>query len=159
MMYERIDLSTVPSAMETLAQSWGAKPTPPAPALPRSYPSAAPRRPRRPFADSTDKGQAGFFGTEPARPNAEDERRARLDAMRAAARDIPNPMAYARLIPLDEAEAMVNAERINLVWYYRADTPAKLLHKLRCVGLCYLEDRGLTHFARAVRLVLIEERL
>lgn len=145
---ERIDLSTAPSAMEQSASRWqtGPKPRPVAvqPALPfaplrRAVPVAPP-----PIAPTLEQEQA---------------RRAKLDAMKAVARDIPDPRRYARQIPLEDAQALVNAERINLVWYYRADTPRALLHKLRCVGLCYLEDRGLTHFARAVRRVLAEEGL
>lgn len=83
------------------------------------------------------------------------EDRARRDAMKAIARDIPDPALFARLMPLVLADALAGAWHPSgrICEWQVAEGHAVLL---RPWGLCEYGGRCLTGFGVSVRRVLIE---
>ena len=80
------------------------------------------------------------------RVEAAQERRARSDAMRAIARDIPDPRDYAYQLGAEYCEMLLSAT-LRDSWYV-TEAVAK---RLRPHGLCEYGGTGLTGFAMAVR--------
>ena len=79
------------------------------------------------------------------------ERRARQDAMKAIARDIPDPDDYARLMPLSLVTALLSA------WNYQSYgwiVSREIAPYLRPLGLVAYNDCGLTAFGYSVMLAL-----
>lgn len=163
---DRIDLSTVPSAMEATARAWGARPTPPAPIERVPPPRKVVDAPRkswrsRPFAERSDRGQPGFFGQDAGERKALSQ--AVRDAWRAIAAEVPDPREKARILPPELAHAMVNAAHSgNRDYYLRPDTPVEVqraLFSLGCVGSRGPHDRRywLGPYGSRVRKALLGE--
>lgn len=163
-MIDRIDLSTVPSAMETRAAAWCSSPAAtPRPTLktPRAlpprrhtvtspaYPTKA-RREEAPLDTVDDKGKPI-------------EARARADAMKAIARDVMDPKVKASMLSPAEAEAMVLAKHDgNRDYYLRHETHSEIkraLFRLGCVGSRGPADKRywLGPYGSKVRLALLED--
>lgn len=76
---------------------------------------------------------------------------ARQDALRAIARDIPDPEDYAYHLPLWAADALLAATKHSS---YGWRVPRRLALRLRPYGLVAYNDDGLTAFGWAVRCAL-----
>lgn len=78
--------------------------------------------------------------------------RATRDAMKAIARDIPDPDEYARQLPPWAAEALVQAARTPSDGWC---VPAHLARMLRPLGLAGYGTNGLTAFGWRVRQIIV----
>lgn len=89
-----------------------------------------------------------------ARPLHGSEGRARVDALRAIARDIPDPAEYAAYLPDWAVTAMLaSAKDHSDDWCAPRDAAAAL----RPLGLVGYGTRGLTAFGWAVRQALLRD--
>lgn len=86
-----------------------------------------------------------------ARPLHGSESRARIDALRAIARDIPDPAEYASHLPDWAVEALLSATKDHADGWC---APAATAAALRPLGLVGYGTRGLTAFGWAVRQAL-----
>lgn len=135
----RIDLSTVPSSMETLAAGWsGAVPAPRRKPAPRQLPPPAPRPAN--YAAAPDPGAL----------------QARRDAMKAIARDLPDPARYAQSLPLPVVQALEGARKSYGAWRFADDVHPDVMRWMRAAGLAYMakDDPCLTYYAQRVRRAL-----
>jgi hypothetical protein len=161
---DRIDLTTVPSAMEETARAWGAAISP--------RPAETPRTPRalppRAFAPAGARLTARKTPSpyQPARTEEErlaDAALAREDALRSIARDVMDPADKARELGPTLAEAMVNAAHSgNFDYYLRHETDPEIkraLFRLGCVGSRGPADKRywLGPYGSKVRLALLED--
>lgn len=163
-MIDRIDLSTVPSAMEAKAAAWCRSPAP-APRPPVATPYALP--PRRFVATPAPRpitarreGPPVDLADEKGKPI---EVRARADAMKAIARDVMEPKVKATMLSPAEAEAMVFAKHDgNRDYYLSHETDPEIkrvLFRLGCVGSRGPADKRywLGPYGSKVRLALLED--
>ena len=84
------------------------------------------------------------------------QRRARHDALRDIARDLPDPARYARYLPLEVVEALVGAWLSNNNDEWRVSREAAEL--LRPFGLVGYGTQGLTGFGIGVRKAILAGR-